>query len=175
MGPSGAGKDSVLGYARGNIDPARKIIFAHRYITRPADSGGENHVALGPAEFAARKAAGLFAFDWEAHGTRYGIGIEIDAWRRAGCVVVVSGSRAHFRTLDARALGLVPVLITVPPDVLRQRLSSRGRDDAASIEERLHRASTEAAVDDNVVVIDNSGPLADAANKLIALLVEAAP
>jgi len=30
MGPSGAGKDSVLGYARGNIDPARKIIFAHR-------------------------------------------------------------------------------------------------------------------------------------------------
>jgi ribose 1,5-bisphosphokinase len=41
MGPSGAGKDSVLGRARAMLSTDLPIVFAHRYITRPADSGGE--------------------------------------------------------------------------------------------------------------------------------------
>ena len=73
------------------------IAFAHRYITRPADAGGENHVALSRAEFALRRAHGLFAFHWQAHGNDYGIGREIQAWRAAGLTVVVSGSREHSR------------------------------------------------------------------------------
>ena len=60
------------------------VAFAHRYITRPAEVGGENHVALSRAEFALRRAHGLFAFHWQAHGNDYGIGREIDAWRAAG-------------------------------------------------------------------------------------------
>ena len=175
MGPSGAGKDAVLGFAREHLDPVRKIAFAHRYITRPADTGGENHVALTQDEFAMRRAAGLFAFDWQAHGLSYGIGIEIEAWRKAGFVVVVSGSRAHVRTLDAAALGLVPVLITVPAEVLRRRLRARGRDDAASVAERLDRAAAEAADTTGMTVIDNSGPLEVAGSQLVELLHRLAP
>ena len=46
MGPSGAGKDSVLDRARTMLSVEAPVAFAHRYITRPADIGGENHVAL---------------------------------------------------------------------------------------------------------------------------------
>ena len=45
MGPSGAGKDSVLERARAMLSADQPIAFAHRYITRPPDIGGENHVA----------------------------------------------------------------------------------------------------------------------------------
>ena len=93
MGPSGAGKDSVLARARALISPDFPVAFAHRYITRPADAGGENHVALSEAEFERLRALGLFVFHWTAHGFRYGIGVEADAWRRDGLVTVVSGSR----------------------------------------------------------------------------------
>ena len=51
MGPSGAGTDSVLARARALIPSDLPVAFAHRYITRPADAGGENHVALSEAEF----------------------------------------------------------------------------------------------------------------------------
>jgi ribose 1,5-bisphosphokinase len=77
MGPSGCGKDSLLRYARARLagDPA--VVFAHRYITRAAAAGGENHVELTPAEFATRLRKHLFALTWESHGHAYGVGIEI--------------------------------------------------------------------------------------------------
>src|SRR5260221_12325862 len=103
MGPSGAGKDSVLQFARAALSADERFAFAHRYITRPPDAGGENHVSLSEPEFETRRVAGLFTFHWHAHGFRYGIGIEIEAWRRAGFLVVVSGSRQHFRTLAPNA------------------------------------------------------------------------
>ncbi len=174
MGPSGAGKDAVLGYARERLDPASNVLFAHRYITRPPSAGGENHVALSDAEFAVRRAAGLFAFHWQAHDISYGIGIEIEAWRRAGFVVVVSGSREHFQTLETARQHIRGVLITAPVEILRRRLTERGRDSAASIAERLDRADTLATSDRTVTVIDNSGPLAAAGNQLVAFILGAA-
>ena len=77
MGPSGAGKDSVLGRARALLPSDAPVVFAHRYITRPADTGGENHVAVTRAEFAMRRDHGLFAYHWGAHGNDYGVGREI--------------------------------------------------------------------------------------------------
>src|SRR5882672_10466123 len=118
MGPSGAGKDSVMDRARALLPADASVVFAHRYITRPADTGGENHVALSQSEFALRRAHGLFAFHWQAHGNDYGIGWEIDAWRKAGLTVVVSGSREHFQKMDGIDKDTVPVLITAPAERL---------------------------------------------------------
>ena len=39
-GPSGAGKDSVIEFARQHLPPGAKVRFAQRTITRPADTGG---------------------------------------------------------------------------------------------------------------------------------------
>jgi ribose 1,5-bisphosphokinase len=170
MGPSGAGKDSVLGRARAKLPVDLPVVFAHRYITRPPDSGGENHVALSRAEFALRLAHGLFAFHWQAHGNDYGIGHEIHAWRRAGLTVVVSGSREHFRTMDGVDKDTVPVLITAPAERLQERLLKRGREDPAAAAERLRRGLARDLDVAGAVTITNDGALDQAADAFIRLL-----
>lgn len=170
MGPSGAGKDSVLGRARTLLMPEAPVVFAHRYITRPADAGGENHVAVTRAEFAMRCAHGLFAYHWQAHGNDYGVGREIHDWRAAGMTVVVSGSRDHFlRTggLDSQAR---PVLITAPADRLQQRLAGRGRENPSEATKRLQRAEAYEIDDPRLVTIVNDGVLDDAAQAFVRLL-----
>ena len=47
-------------------------------LTRPAEAGGENHVALSKPEFAQMHALDLFALSWESHGHCYGLGREIE-------------------------------------------------------------------------------------------------
>jgi ribose 1,5-bisphosphokinase len=170
MGPSGAGKDSVLERARAMLSIDLPIVFAHRYITRPATSGGENHVALSHGEFTLRRAHGLFAFHWQAHGNDYGIGQEIRAWRRAGLSVVVSGSREHFRQMEDIDKDTVPVLITAPAERLQERLRRRGREDADATAKRLQRAVAHDLDLAGVITIVNDGPLDEAAEAFVRLL-----
>jgi len=174
MGPSGAGKTRVVEYARQKIDGGLPVLFAHRYITRPLGKDIENYIALTQAEFALRKVRDLFAFDWEAYGFSYGIGIEIKSWLAAGLVVVIDGSRAHFIGRDVEIAGVVPVLITAGRDELRRRLKARDRDDLAAIEQRLERAGKFAPADLSLVTLDNSGPVDRAGEAFAALLVEQA-
>ncbi|OGI43965.1 MAG: phosphonate metabolism protein/1,5-bisphosphokinase (PRPP-forming) PhnN [Candidatus Muproteobacteria bacterium RBG_16_64_11] len=142
IGASGSGKDSIMGWARAQLAGHAGIVFAHRYITRPAAAGGENHVALTEAEFDARLAAGLFAMHWASHGWRYGIGNEINLWLARGLTVVLNGSREYLGGAAAIYPGLTPVLIEVPPEILRQRLLARGRETPERVAQRIERAST---------------------------------
>ena len=170
MGPSGAGKDSVLNRARMLLAADAPIVFAHRYITRPAGAGGENHVELSPDEFGLRRTHGLFAFHWQAHGNEYGIGREIYAWRRAGLTVVVSGSREHFHKIGGIDDNTHPVLITAPADRLAERLAARAREDVDAAAERLQRSEAYDVTDQRLVTIVNDGVLDDAAAKFVSLL-----
>lgn len=171
MGSSGAGKTRVIDYARRKIDGSLPLVFAHRYITRPPGKGPENYIILSPHEFALRKARGLFAFDWEAYGFNYGIGIEIRSWLAAGLAVVVDGSRAHFIGWRPDIGDVVPVLITAGRDELRRRLTAREREDVKAIEARLERAGTVIPVDPSLVTIDNSGPIERAGESFAAILI----
>jgi ribose 1,5-bisphosphokinase len=173
MGPSGAGKDTLLRYARERLD-GQPVAFAHRYITRPPVAGDENHVALTLAEFHARRAHGLFVMDWEAHGLFYAIGREVEAWRQAGLVVVVSGSRAHFERALAGSAAVVPVVVTASPDVLAHRLAQRGRESEEAIAARLRRDPTPALAHPGLLTLDNSGAVEAAGERLVALLRGAA-
>ena len=170
MGPSGAGKDSLLGFARSRL-MGEPILFAHRYITRPADAGGENHVRLSPAEFAARRAAGLFALSWESHGLGYAIGGELDLWLGRGLVVVVNIARAAWPDAARRYAGLTGVLVTTAPTILAERLAARGREDKAAIVERLAR---DVLLPDDPAIhrLDNSGDLAVAGEALLRLITD---
>jgi ribose 1,5-bisphosphokinase len=161
MGPSGAGKDSLLGFARQRVGH-EPIVFAHRYITRPGGNG-EDHIALSHEEFAARSACGLFALEWTSHGLRYGIGIELDAWLERGCTVVINGSREHLRRTLERYPGADVVHIDAAPHVLAARLGARGRESAEQIAARLGRQAPFALpVGVHLTTIDNSGALEDA-------------
>lgn len=170
MGPSGAGKDALLAYARKRIDPARTV-FAHRYITRPADIGGENHIALSTAEFQNRRAAGIFALSWESHGFLYGVGIEIDLWQRRGFLVVVSGARAIWPQAKARYPALRGLVIDAPIALRAERLAMRGREDAIAIRERLER-NIDLPSDDGIRWLDNSGPITSAGEALVTIIDE---
>lgn len=168
IGPSGAGKDSLIAYARA-AEPAG-VVFAHRYITRPAGAGGENHVALSPAEFARRRAAGCFALSWTSHGLDYGLGREIDLWCAAGLAVVANGSRAALPAAAARFPDLLPVLVTVDVARLAARLHQRERASDGALEARLARATSLAVAHPALVRLDNNGPIERAGAAFLGLL-----
>lgn len=170
MGASGSGKDSCLGYARRHLPAGAAVAFACRYITRPADSGGENHVSLSPEEFALYRSRGFFSLHWESHGLRYGIGQEIDAWMAAGCTVVVNGSREYFPAASARYPRMLPVEITADPEVVAARLTARGRETPAQTRERILRGSAWQVDHPGLMRIDNTGPLEIAGQALLSLL-----
>ncbi|MFS7184433.1 ribose 1,5-bisphosphokinase [Serratia proteamaculans] len=170
MGPSGSGKDSLLAALRADTDSAPLV--AHRYITRPADAGCENHIALSEAEFLRRRAKGLFALDWQAHQHHYALGIEVDLWLSQGIDVVVNGSRAYLSQAQQRyGAQLLPVCLQVSSDILRQRLQHRGRETADQIEQRLARAvEYQQKLPALCSRLDNDGNLDDTLAALLALL-----
>lgn len=173
IGPSGAGKDTLLAGARSRLD-GDGVLFAHRYITRPANAGGENHVALSNDEFETRDSAGLFALAWSSHGHRYGVSIEIDSWMALGFAVVVNGSRGYLDAAAGRFPTLVPVLITVPMDLVANRLATRGREDAATIAARLRRNGDVADIaHPALTVVENTGPVEDGVAALLRVLTSA--
>lgn len=165
MGPSGAGKDSVLGWLRDN-GPSRGVLCAHRYITRPAQAGGENHVALSTSEFELRERRGLFVLTWQAHGLRYGLGKEIEYWLRQGVDVLVNGSRDAFPLARERFNDMVPVMITASRDAIARRLMARGRETPEQIEQRLARHDSY-GVPENTLTIVNESSLPEAGAALL--------
>lgn len=117
-------KDSLLTELRQREQT--QLLVAHRYITRDASAGSENHIALSEQEFT-RAGQNLLALSWHANGLYYGVGIEIDLWLHAGFDVVVNGSRAHLPQARARyQSALLPICLQVSPEILRQRLENRG-------------------------------------------------
>ncbi|WP_027799017.1 phosphonate metabolism protein/1,5-bisphosphokinase (PRPP-forming) PhnN [Paraburkholderia dilworthii] len=167
MGPSGAGKDSLLGFMRERI--GSQVLFAHRYITRPV-SEGENHVALTHDEFAARLASGVFSMHWQSHGLHYGIGVEIDAWLARGLMVVVNGSREHAPAALERYPHTQFVHIHANQTVLAARLERRGREDSQQMEARLARRPALVLPHEAQITTINSGLLADAGEQLLAAI-----
>lgn len=178
MGPSGSGKDSLIEAAR---EPLRAMNceIIRRVITRSAESVGEDAIGVSPEEFERRQQAGDFALAWHANGLAYGIPSEIDEWLCAGRHVLVNGSRANLRQALERYPTLLPVLLTVKDQVLRERLLRRGRETPEQIDARLARNTLfkdRRATDLPVHLIDNSGDLADAVKQLLDLIrLNAAP
>ena len=144
MGPSGSGKDSLLAELR-QQEPAQ-LLVAHRYITRAANAGNENHIALSEPEFFTRAGQNLLALSWHANGFYYGVGVEIDLWLHAGFDVVVNGS----------------------PAILRQRLQARGRESETEIAARLERAARYTPYDCHV--LNNDGSLLQSVDTLLTLM-----
>ncbi|MFC0401203.1 phosphonate metabolism protein/1,5-bisphosphokinase (PRPP-forming) PhnN [Paraburkholderia rhizosphaerae] len=158
MGPSGAGKDSLLHFARDRVAGA-PVMFAHRYITRTVGSN-ENHIALTLEEFEARSALGLFALEWSSHSMRYGIGIEIDEWLARGCTVVINGSRQHLERALERYPLIEVVHVEAAPHILAARLGARARETAEQVAARLARHAPFSLPDGTRLTrIDNSGAL----------------
>ena len=168
-GPSGAGKDTLLRFARSLLGRDPNIVFPHRVVTRDP-SADEDHEVLSEADFAAAVAVGDFAFWWDAHGLNYAVGAGVDDDIRAGKTVVCNVSRAVISHLRCRYADVRVVLVTAPADVLAARLAARGRATDGAVDTRLARsaqAQSDLAPD---VVIDNIGDPQNGVEKLIAVI-----
>lgn len=171
MGASGTGKDTLLRCVRQRLPSKAPIRFVRRYITRPEEQEGENHVAVTETEFERLLQHGCFAMHWTSHGLHYGIGTEIYRWLDDGLNVVVNGSREYFREAERTHPSIIPILIIVSERLLRERLLLRGRESAEEIEQRLARAHafSGALKHLRLITIDNSGPLEEACEKLVSI------
>ena len=168
-GPSGAGKDTLLRFARNHLGGNPNIVFPHRVVTRQP-SAAEDHDALSEADFAAAVAAGGFAFWWYAHGLNYAVGAAVDDDIRAGKTVVCNVSRAVIAELRCRYAGVRVVLVTAPADVLAARLAGRGRATDGPLATRLARSAPPQSDLAPDVVIENVGDLQDGGEKLVVAI-----
>jgi ribose 1,5-bisphosphokinase len=190
VGPSGAGKDSVLEWLRQRIPASQGVHFAQRCINRPvqavsqphesgtthgsqgAHEAREAHEAVDTAGFLALLQQQAFAMHWTANCHHYGIrhaqlqGPPGTRW------VLVNGSRGHL----PQALHFHPDLhvlhITAPAHILAQRLQARGRESAAQIEARLQRA--QAFTPSGALhhfEVSNDATLEDTGQRLLAALL----
>jgi ribose 1,5-bisphosphokinase len=171
VGPSGAGKDSLLAWVRSRLigDPA--VHFARRTINRPAGAGGEDHLAVTDPQFDAAHARGEFAMHWRANSHRYGIAREIETWLAAGHTVIVNGSREYLPVARAKYPQLEAVHVAAPEDVLRSRLADRGRESPGEAARRLVRNRRFRQAEAGAALqLVNDGPIEIAGARLAALI-----
>lgn len=170
VGPSGAGKDSVMGYAARHFSDCADIHFIRRVITRPSDAGSEVHESVSVAEFVEMEQAGAFAVSWDAHGLKYGIPEEVRRNVDSGATAIVNGSRGALPAFRAAFGAIAVAVITAEPSVLARRLAERGRESEEDVLRRLSRQVPDVTSGADVTVIDNSGRLEIAGRHFVDLV-----
>ena len=170
VGPSGAGKDTLIGAARDALAEDARFVFPRRVVTRTAMVELEDHDSVEQTEFARQKLRGAYALDWEAHGLCYGVPAAIDADVAAGRIVVVNTSR---RVIE-RAIETYPnchvMLVTAQLEIRAARLAARGRESATEVAARLAREGAPVPEGTDPVIIDNSEALADGVQRFVGAL-----
>ncbi len=170
VGPSGAGKDTLLNALKDRLKDRTDVLFARRAITRKADPNAEDHDTINRADFDRLRNAGKVALAWEAHGLGYIIPQTCDDVIRAGGTVIANGSRGVLARASEKYENAFVLLITAPMDVLAERLAARGRESREDILERLQRADLEPQDVPNLIRIENTGTVESAVDKMIAAL-----
>lgn len=171
VGPSGAGKDSLLRAAATRLAGDDRFAFIRRTVTRPSDPLTEDVESVTDREFAAREVEGRFALAWQAHGLRYGLPrAAVESGLRRGCCVVANVSRGIIDEARTSYPRVAVVLITASPGNLARRLAARQRESMEDIERRIVRANAFASgtVD---ATIQNDGAVADAIERFLSVLV----
>jgi len=145
-GPSGAGKSSLCEALLKHASGLQLSISCTTRSPRPGEKNGCEYHFLTHALFREQEASGAF-LEWaNVHGHLYGtresdvrkmlehgnVLLEID-WQGARQVAQ--------RIPDAKRIFILPPSI----EVLRQRLQSRGQDDASVVEQRIAAADEEMA------------------------------
>ena len=148
--PSGSGKSTIINQVMSDEEEELNLHFSISATSRPPrgkEKNGVEYFFLSPEEFEQKIAQGAFVEYEEVYPGRYygTLKSQVDKQLAAGENVVfdvdVNGAMRIKEMYTDRALS---ILIQPPSlDVLRERLESRGTEDAAAIEQRLSRAQYE--------------------------------
>jgi ribose 1,5-bisphosphokinase len=173
LGPSGAGKDTLMNAVRRDLSHRADIHFVTRVVTRPPDES-EQSIAVSETEFSDRAARGAFCLIWEAHGLRYGIPVEVDRLLRSGETAVANVSRGIIADVRRRYARSAVVLVDAPEETRRRRLLERSREDAATIAERVDRRVQTGHDGEPDVRIINDGAVAASVEQLKKVILDCA-
>lgn len=168
VGPSGAGKDTLIGLAQAACAADGNVVFPRRVVTREATAFEDNvHVSFEAFRQASGK--GEFAVHWEAHGHCYALPRAIDDDIRDRRTVVANVSRTVIDAMRRAYADVVVVSITAPAEILAERLAARARGSDGQIADRLGRAVDDAAaVPDET--ISNVGSAEHHAQELLRII-----
>ena len=166
VGPSGAGKDSLI---RAAVAARPDIVAARRVITRPSDPT-EDYESVDESLFKERQRAGYFALCWSAHGLMYGVPLEVEKDLAAGRHVMANLSRTVIDQARQCFQPFQVLVVDAPVEMLATRLAKRGREDVADIQTRLERAAYPPPEGPDVTVIDNGSDLCAGEAAFIAAL-----
>ena len=171
LGPSGAGKDSLLAWLKDRLPPHAPVHFARRVIDRARHDWGEQHESVSPESFLRLRDEDAFALHWKANGHQYGIRhIEVLA-AQSPSWVLLNGSRAHLSLAIEKFPELTVLHITASAEVLRARLISRQRENAVAVEARVQRSiDWQAPAGCNLLQIRNDSSLDAAGYQLLQAL-----
>ncbi len=170
VGPSGAGKDTLLDGARAVLGGDERYVFARRVITRPADAGGEEHEAVTTDEFATRRARGDFMAWWNAHDLDYGLPRGLLDDLAAGRHVVANVSRGAIDGIAGRVTSVRVIEVTAPPGILAARLEHRGREETTGVAARLARKGAEIPPGVSVTTVMNDGTPGEGVARFVEVL-----
>ncbi len=172
VGPSGAGKDTLINGLRGRLGDAAGVFYARRVVTRQSDAF-EDHETLAESDFLREREAGRFALSWPAHGLHYGVPAQVDEWIARGGAVVCNVSRAVVSDVRRRYPNHLVVLVTASPETLAVRLAARGRESEEGRRRRLDRAAAPEVAFEADAVVANDGAIADAVARFHDLIIAA--
>jgi ribose 1,5-bisphosphokinase len=171
MGPSGAGKDSLLDWLRQRIKPESSIHFARRTIDRKVHPLGEQHESVDADGFESLRQDGSFAMHWLANGQRYGVRHQQLEPLKKNQWVLVNGSRAYLMHALGQFKGMNVLHISASEHILRARLLARRRESLEAIEDRVIRAvSFEIPPECQVIHLLNDTTLEDAGRQMMQAL-----
>ena len=139
VGPSGAGKDTLINGARLECEDDSTVVFPRRVVTRPP-SVYEDHETVDLETFNRGVADRKFALWWDAHGHRYGVPIFIDDDIRSGRTVICNVSRTVVDVARRQYAHVAVVLITAPQHILEARLATRERPSDGDLAGRIARS-----------------------------------
>jgi len=151
VGPSGAGKDTLIRGARESCADDPSVVFPRRTVTRES-TPWEDHDTMSADDFRCAVAAGAFALWWDAHGHSYGIPGSVDDDIRASRTVVCNVSRTIIGFARIRYASVAVVQVTAPPHVLAARLASRQRPSDGNHDARMGRLAGGQDVEADVVI-----------------------
>jgi ribose 1,5-bisphosphokinase len=168
VGPSGAGKDTLIALARDMIGPHDRVSFPRRIVTRNP-SPAEDHDTMSAEDFDDAVERGAFAFWWSAHGLKYALGSGVSADIDRGVTVVCNVSRTVVPHLRRTFSTCRVVFVDAPIDMRAHRLRKRGRDTDGDGAKRLSRTIDHDLAAD--LVIFNDGDPRDGGRVLASIIM----
>lgn len=164
MGPSGAGKDSIMKWMESHPRQGLTARRINRYVTRQTlvDQGTDRYVS--DEEFDALVKNDDLAMHWSAHDFKYGIKACDLKSKHDHEFLLINGSRAYFSIAQSLFTNLVGIHVLANQATLEQRLLSRARESVESISNRLHRNEHVQALNQGAWIdVQNDGKLEESA------------